>query len=312
MFLKKVRISLTKKILPLIYKFVQILKSNTRTINYLNDKRIDVIKTYDFRKSIKELIGDKKLVGLDVGAQGGFNSDKFFPEKYEDYFEIVEVDPLIKSSSKNKKKSIINKGLWSSKGQRKLYVLENRPESSSMFEPDKDSLEIYDFKEKDFSLFNVSKTEMIECDTLSNSLKELKINNLDYLKIDTQGAELEILKGMGAFRPLMIKCEIRIFPMYKNEPRWTVIIDYLYSLGYILCEWRNIGSHSTRSPVEMDMVFIPNFSNDLGKSLIRTKQDYFISLMLITGQIKILKKIAKILKLQHTEIYMGIEDKYFN
>ena len=36
---------------------------------------------------------------------------------------------------------------------------------------------------------------MIECDTLENSsLKILNINFLDYLKIDTQGAEFEILK----------------------------------------------------------------------------------------------------------------------
>ena len=32
---------------------------------------------------------------------------------------------------------------------------------------------------------------MVECDTLSSSLKELNIKNLDYLKIDTQGAELK-------------------------------------------------------------------------------------------------------------------------
>ena len=43
---------------------------------------------------------------------------------------------------------------------------------------------------------------MVECDTLSSSLKSLKINNLDYLKIDTQGSELEILKGLGDYRPL--------------------------------------------------------------------------------------------------------------
>ena len=38
---------------------------------------------------------------------------------------------------------------------------------------------------------------------LSNQLSELNINNLDYLKIDTQGAELEILKGIGKYRPLL-------------------------------------------------------------------------------------------------------------
>ena len=66
-----------------------------------------------------------------------------------------------------------------------------------MFEPDKDSLKIYGFKNKDFYLFDVTKTEIVECDTLSSCLNKIKINNLDYLKIDTQGAELEVLKGIG-------------------------------------------------------------------------------------------------------------------
>ena len=41
--------------------------------------------------------------------------------------------------------------------------------------------------------------------TLENVLTELNIESLDYLKIDTQGAEFEILQGLGKYRPLLIK-----------------------------------------------------------------------------------------------------------
>ena len=58
-------------------------------------------------------------------------------------------------------------------------------------------------------------------------LNNIKINNLDYLKIDTQGAELEILKGIGNYRPLLIKCEVQLFPMYKNIPSWTETVNLL-------------------------------------------------------------------------------------
>ena len=153
---------------------------------------------------------------------------------------------------------------------------------------------------------------MVECDTLSSSLKELKINTLDYLKIDTQGAELEILKGLESYRPLIIKCEVQIFPMYKKEPSWTEVTDFLYKLGYIVSDWKKIGSHATRTPVEMDMIFIPNFLLDSGKKLILEKEREFISLMLVTGQIKLLKKVSKILNLGHSELYMKTKDKYFN
>ena len=43
-------------------------------------KVIIVIIHYDFTKIIKNILNDKKIIALDVGAQGGFNSDNFFPK----------------------------------------------------------------------------------------------------------------------------------------------------------------------------------------------------------------------------------------
>ena len=312
MFLRKIRTSITKLILPSLHLILKLLKANTRTVNFLNDKKTNANNSYNFQTNIEKLLKNRKLIGLDVGAQGGFNSDKFFPERYNKYFESILVDPLKNSLEGKESTHTINKGLWSSKGVRKLYILNKRPQSSSMYEPDKKSLSIYGFEEKDFHLFDVSKTETVECDTLSSSLKALNINTLDYLKIDTQGAELEILKGLENYRPLLIKCEVQIFPMYKKEPSWTEVTDLLYKLGYIVSDWKKIGSHATRAPVEMDMVFIPNFLIESGKKLILEKEKEFISLMLISGQIKLLKKISKILDLGHSESYMKTKDRYFN
>jgi len=312
MFFRKISISISKIILPLIYKILQLLKVNTRAINFLNDKKTNANNSYNFQKIIEKLIKNKKLIGLDIGAQGGFNSDSFFPKIYNKYFQSILVDPLSNSLKKERDNYIINKGFWSSKGPRKLYILGKRPGSSSMFEPNKKSLSIYGFEEKDFHLFDITKTETVECDTLSSSLNNMKINTLDYLKIDTQGAELEILKGLGNYRPLVIKCEMQIFPMYKDVPSWTEIADFLNNLGYMISDWRKIGSHATRTPVEMDMIFIPNFSKDFGKKIIKEKEKEFISLMLISGQIKLLKKISQVLDLEHSEYYMKIQDRYFN
>ena len=158
MFLRKIKTSITKLILPFLHKILQLLKANTRTINFLHDKKINANNTYNFQENIEALLKNKKLIGLDVGAQGGFNSDKFFPEKYNKYFESILVDPLKDSLKNGQSKHVINKGLWSSKGDRKLYILNKRPGSSSMYEPDSKSLTIYDFEEKDFHLFDVIKS----------------------------------------------------------------------------------------------------------------------------------------------------------
>ena len=144
-----------------------------------------------------------------------------------------------------------------------------------------------------------------------NQLTGLNINNLDYLKIDTQGAEFEILKGLGNFRPLLIKVEAHFFSMYKNVPSWHKLINLLYELNYVLIDWKDIGEHNSRVPAEMDMILIPNFNNDNGKNLIINSKDKFISLMLIFGQLNLLKLILKRFNIKNEEVER-FEDLYFN
>ena len=59
MFLRKIRISITKLILPFLHKSLKLLKSNTRTINFLNNKQINANNSYDFKKNIESLLKDK-------------------------------------------------------------------------------------------------------------------------------------------------------------------------------------------------------------------------------------------------------------
>ena len=61
----------------------------------------------------------------------------------------------------------------------------------------------------------------------------------------------------------------------------------------------------------MDIIFIPNFNNEEGKNLILKYKEKFITLMLIFGQINILKSLLKKLNIQNEEINK-LEDLYFN
>ena len=76
--------------------------------------------------------------------------------------------------------------------------------------------------------------------------------------------------------------------MYRDVPSWNNLINNLYKLNYVTVDWKEIGSHSTRVPAEMDMIFIQNFNNDEGKNNFKLKEK-FISLMLIFGQSKFIK-----------------------
>jgi FkbM family methyltransferase len=304
--------SLLKIVLPGIFKVLIKLKLNRRVINYLSEKSYKSNNQYNFINIINKLLKKEKIISLDVGAQGGFNSDDFFSKKYNIFFEDILIEPIKEEANKlHQKKLTLNKGLWSKKEKKKLYILDNRLGSSSMYEPDENYFDLHNIKNNDFKNYKVTRTVEVECDTLSNQLTELNIKKLDYLKIDTQGAELEILKGLGNYRPLMIKLETHFFSMYKDVPEWNQLINYIYKLNYVLIDWKGIGDHITRIPAEADMIFIPNFKNDSGKNLIKNNKEKFISLMLIFGQLKLLQSIIKKFNLNEYELSQ-IEDQYFN
>ena len=111
--------------------------------------------------------------------------------------------------------------------------------------------------------------------------------------------------------PLLLKIEVQIVPMYENIPDWSELINHLYKLNYMTCEWGEIGNHATHSPVEMDMLFIPNYLNLTGKELIMSRKKKFISLMLIFGQIKLLQIISTKLNFSEMLEIEKLEDKFF-
>ena len=304
----------SKILFPLLFKIFFFFKINRRAVNFFSEKGFFANNNHNFTDLINFLLNQKKIIALDVGAQGGFNSDQFIPNMYNHFFEPVLIEPIKEEAEKLKKKNtyVIENALWSSQIKKKIYILGNRLGSSSMYEPNPDFFDLHKIKKKDYQNYNVTKEVEVHCETLNDSLSKLKIDKLDYLKIDTQGAELEILKGIGDYRPLLIKIESHIHSMYNNVPSWNELLDYLYKLNYVVIDWKGIGSHATRVPAEMDMIFIPNFNNGAGKKLILENEKIFISLMLIFGQISLLKIISQKNSFKSSDKINDLQDLFFD
>ena len=301
-------------LVPVISKILIVFRLNARIINQFNQLRTSSNNTQDHRSLISKLLMNNKLFALDIGAQGGFFNASIFPKKYNSFFDPIMVEPIAAEAKKLIKKNykVISKGLWSENCKKKLYFLNKRSGSSSMYKPSKEGYDLYNFKKKDFSLFDISEEIEVECTTINESLEQLNINHIDFLKIDTQGSELEILKGLGEYRPLMMKVEAQVVPMYKGIPNWSELVNYLYKKNYMTCEWMPIGSNLTRSPVEMDMIFIPKYLSDSGKKLILLKEKEFTSLMLIFGHIKLLQLISEKLNFSMNFEVQKLKDKFFH
>ena len=312
--MKKFGKSLAKIFLPIIFRIFSTFKINRRAINYLSDKSYFSNDNHNFTNLIKSMLDEEKIISLDVGAQGGFNSDSFFPNRYNRFFKAILVEPIKEEAKKLKTSDnfVIQNALWSSNKIKKVNILGNRLGSSSMYEPDPSLFDLHSIKKKEFENYEVTNQIEVQCETIENSLKNLNIQNLDYLKVDTQGAELEIIKGIGSYRPLLIKIESHIHSMYKNVPSWNELLDLLYKLNYLIIDWKGIGSHSTRVPAEIDLILIPNFNNESGKKLLKLNEAKFTSLMLIFRQIELLKIISEKNDFKFSNKIKNLEDFFFN
>jgi len=87
---------------------------------------------------------------------------------------------LLKNKKLNKCTNIksINKGIGGKNGSTKIYI-DNNPARNSLY-------------------LKTNKYETIKIITLKEIFKENKINRIDYLKIDCEGAEFEIIKKCPA------------------------------------------------------------------------------------------------------------------
>ena len=301
-------------LIPFISRLFILFRLNSRIINQLNRLRLKSHDIDNHHNLVSRFLNKEKFIALDVGAQGGFFNAGMFKKKYNDFFTPILVEPIADEAEKLIKLGyqVIKKGIWSKNCHKKLYILGKRSGSSSMYKPSKDNYDLYNIKEKSFSSFEITREIEVECTTLEESLIDKNIKELDFLKVDTQGSELEILKGLGKYYPLLMKVEVQIVPMYENIPNWSELINYLHKLNYMTCEWAEIGPHVTRSPVEMDMLFIPNYLNDNGKKIILSRQKKFASLMIIFGQIKLLQVISEKLNFSDNFEIQKIQDNFFH
>ena len=106
------------KLLPLL----RILRLQTLVINKLSEVRLVSNKYGNIQKVISELPLKRKLIALDVGAQGGFNMEHFFLKKYEKFFNPIMVEPIPSEAEKLKKNIRLLKKVCGARIVLKSYI----------------------------------------------------------------------------------------------------------------------------------------------------------------------------------------------
>lgn len=181
----------------------------------------------------------RKLVVLDVGCRWGF-AQKFTATK--DLFQVYGFDPdpdeCLRLSQHYEDASIalIPVALAQTASPRTLF-LTREPACSSLLQPDSNLTENYPALA---CARQVSTTE-IQTTTLDLWAAQNKVSVIDYVKIDTQGSELEILKGgVGALKTVRcLEVEVEFNPIYLGQAIFSEVDIFLRGQGFVLWKLSN-------------------------------------------------------------------------
>ena len=114
--------------------------------------------------------------------------------------------------------------------KRKLYVTDH-PMCSSLYKPNEKFLKLYN----NLQYMNLKKETEIETITLETFADKHAINDIDLIKIDVQGAELDVLKGSKKLLKNVLKIisEVEFVPMYQDQPLFGDISTFLNQHGFM-------------------------------------------------------------------------------
>lgn len=199
-------------------------------------------------------ITQKPIIIVDIGCRWGF-ADKFMLDNDSDNLKIYGFDPDVDECTRlekvytNSNIKLVPVGLDATPGKRTLY-LTKEPACSSLYKPNKDLTESYPALD---CAKEVSQIE-VEVSTLDIWAKEIDLDYIDYIKIDTQGAELNILKGASGILPTVrfLEIEVEFNPIYDGQPTFSEVDLFLRSFDFVLWKFSNIVHYSKEN--ESDIV----------------------------------------------------------
>jgi FkbM family methyltransferase len=164
---------------------------------------------------------------------------------------------------------IYNRAVFDEEGERLFYFC-NYDRCSSLFPPNVNVVKKYvredGMDSKKVKRFNCIKKKKVQCIRLDTVISDLSIN-FDFIKIDTQGADYNVIKSLGEYletQIIGIKTEAFFEPLYEGIKLYSDINNLLKSSGFKCVKKIPISSGPRRKFVS-DFLYIRNDDNKIDK-----------------------------------------------
>jgi FkbM family methyltransferase len=192
------------------------------------------------------------LVLVDVGARGGLRPNW---RRAQTHLHHVAFEPepdehrrlTAAASSMPYRSTVLGVALHRDAGPIELKVARSGG-LSSIFEPNHRFLGSF----PDSQRFETTRVAAVQADSLDHQLAANGIDDVDFIKIDTQGSELFVLQGAKdalAQRVLGVEVEVSFTTLYTGQPLFADVDILMRGAGFSLfdlrpCYWkRRLGPH---------------------------------------------------------------------
>lgn len=250
-------------------------------------------------------LGARNLGYLDVGARDG---PPRLITHYAPFVEMMLVEPERQEAERLRHfgYTVTQKALGAAPGTTKLHITAQVGASSLRTPGDA----VFDFASRASDhvgapgirdRLSVVETQDVELTTVA-AISAERGSAFDYIKIDTQGSEYEVIQGIGDAWPMFIGVEVSLFEYYRGQKTFYDLAPLLYDRGYLLWAfdfplWRTKGSAMAEPtlpglPLHGDAAFMPDWMRPRGRELIVGRERAFAAWMMMFGMADLLHTIV--------------------
>ena len=204
----------------------------------------------------RDLFARHPLTLVDVGARGGLKKNWSVARPH---LRLVGFEPdareheqlVARARAAGSGDRFYNTALHDRRGPITLHLARDRG-LSSIFTPNRAFLD--QFPEAD--RFDTTDVQQVPADTMDDVLAADGVTDVDFIKADTQGSELHVLRGgtrILSSSVVGVEAEVEFSPIYTDQPLFADVDAFLRGLGFMLfdlrpCYWKRARGRDVGGP----------------------------------------------------------------